>query len=652
MLCLHLPVSGRARPDVNGRLLLEAGRLTDARREFWAEADSAQLVGDHEAFADAALGLGGVWVHEHRQVVERARVLELQRRALTLVEPASPLAHRLRMRVLAEEAYLTQDVERVMDELDATRACGDAIALAEALAVAHHGILGPDHAQTRLALADELVTIAARTGRQFDAVRGLTWRAVDLFLAGDRHAERSLRELRELLTVDPCDCFDYIVATLDVMLAVRRGDLADAEVQAAACYRQGQAVGDADALGFYSGQLAAIHWFQGRSAELLPAITDFAHSTTLATPNEMVFAGLAVLAADAGDFDAARSALEGLRRDGLAAIPRSSNWLATMMCVCEAADFLRDVAAAEEAYELLSPYASLPVTISLAVVCFGSAHRPLGMAAHAMGDLDRAIDHLDAALVADLAFANRPAHAVDCAVLADLLEERAAPADARRAVELRSSAIDAAERHGMTARAARWRSQAASRDVAAVTMTRRGTRWHVAVDERSVEVGHSTGMSYLATLVERAGQEIPCIELASRSALTLTGVPAEPLLDPQAIAAYRQHITSLQEDIDEADACADLERAATKRVELDRYLEELTKATGLGGRSRHFHDDAERARVAVSKAIKRAIAHLEAADPHIADELRARVVTGMRCVFRPRYARARILPPLERSMPG
>src|SRR5262249_37091190 len=138
----------------------------------------------------------------------------------------------------------------------------------------------------------------------------------------------------------------------------------------------------------------------------------------------------------------------------------------------------------------------------------------------------------------------------------------------------------------------------------------------------------------LAVLAAHPGHEVSCLELATGSALSPRGTPGEPLLDRQAVAAYRARITALQEEIDDADACADLERAATARLELDRYLEELAKATGLAGRSRHFADDAERARVAVHKAIKRALAQIEAADPQIADELRHRVATGMRCVFR------------------
>ena len=81
-----------------GRELLEAGRLAEAREQLWHEAQAADAEGDAESFAAAALGLGGVWVHEHRSTLELARVVELQHRALAGSIPASALSHRLRLR--------------------------------------------------------------------------------------------------------------------------------------------------------------------------------------------------------------------------------------------------------------------------------------------------------------------------------------------------------------------------------------------------------------------------------------------------------------------------------------------------------------------------------------------------------------------------
>ena len=320
-----------------------------------------------------------------------------------------------------------------------------------------------------------------------------------------------------------------------------------------------------------------------------------------------------------------------LSRDGLAAIPRSSNWLVTMLAVCEAAHQLDDVDAARTAYRLLAPYADLPVMVSLGIACFGSAHRPLGLAAETMGDLDLAIRHFEAAVVADLAVQHRPAHSIDCATLAGALERRGTPDDRRRAAELRSGAVRHARQMGMAAHARRW--EAARVDSPAVTFVDDGTAWRVSVDERSATLPHGLGASYLAALVARAGEAVPSLELASGNALTLRGDTGDLVLDDAAKAAYRRRIEELQDDVDEAESNADLERAALAHAELDRYLEELARATGLSGRSRRFDDDAERARVSVNKAIKRALAQLDRVDAVIGAEVRSRVVTGMRCTF-------------------
>ena len=68
-------------------------------------------------------------------------------------------------------------------------------------------------------------------------------------------------------------------------------------------------------------------------------------------------------------------------------------------------------------------------------------------------------------------------------------------------------------------------------------------------------------------------------------------------------------------------------------AELDRFVAELARATGFGGRTRSFVDGAERARVSVHKAIKRALATIAEADPTLGRELASRVVTGTRCVY-------------------
>jgi hypothetical protein len=260
---------------MTGRMLLETGRLGEARDQFWRDAEAAERRRDADALAAAALGLGGIWVHEYRSTLDLARVSGLQRRAVAQLDASSPLARRLLARLAAEHAYLAGDATAILAELSsARRRTTDPLVLAEALSLAHHCLLGPDHAEQRLALAEELIAVSPTTGRPLDGLMGLAWRTVDLFLAGDLRAARSLSELREWLEIDRCDALRYLVAALDVTLATRAGRLVEAEQLADACYRLGLDVGDADADAWYGAQLVAIRWLQGREAELLPRLGD------------------------------------------------------------------------------------------------------------------------------------------------------------------------------------------------------------------------------------------------------------------------------------------------------------------------------------------------------------------------------------------
>jgi hypothetical protein len=57
--------------------------------------------------------------------------------------------------------------------------------------------------------------------------------------------------------------------------------------------------------------------------------------------------------------------------------------------------------------------------------------------------------------------------------------------------------------------------------------------------------------------------------------------------------------------------------------------------TGLGGRSRESGSSAERARVAVRKAIVAALAKVAEAQPELARHLHERVSTGTTCRYEP-----------------
>jgi hypothetical protein len=612
---------------------LARGRLREAREQFWIEHAAANDANDVIGSAEAALGLGGLWVHEHHSTFERARVLAAQRAALAHIDESSALAARLRVRLAAERAFEAGDGSIVMAELASARAHDDPVVAAEAVSLAHRCLLGPHFAAERAALAGELLLLAAATGRPTDHLMGLVWRTCNAILAGEDRARRSLGELRRALEVERCDALAYVVAAWEVMLTIRAGRLSDADNLAEGCLRLGTDVGDVDAANWYGAQLMAIRWAQGRVGELLGLVDELDQSGTVPELGAVSTAALAVVAAAAGDELTARSALARLGAGRLGRLPRGGVWLATMAAVCDAANALSDAEAASEAYELLVPFATLPVLVGPGVACFGSVHRPLGTAALTFGDIDLAIDHLESAVAANLALGHLPAYVASLATAADLLIHRNHAGDSARAERLQAVADRHAAECEVTADARQWLRLPRRSNVDVVTIRQSAKACKISVGERVVVLRPTVGIRYLAELTNNPGRSISSEALVGSHGDVGVAPRREPVLDDVAKASYRARIKELRAEIDDADLCADLERASRARLELDELVEQLGRACGLRGATRSFVDDRERARVAVRKAITRALDAIAKVDPEIAHELEARVVTGSRCMF-------------------
>ncbi len=167
--------------------------------------------------------------------------------------------------------------------------------------------------------------------------------------------------------------------------------------------------------------------------------------------------------------------------------------------------------------------------------------------------------------------------------------------------------------------------------VGLVTCLRAGRRWRVALADRSVLVEDSIGMLHLAVLIANPRHDIAAAELAAGLAAlgaASASVTVQPLLDQEAISEYRSRLRQLEEGPGQAAPEQD-------RTEREWLLAQLAGAAGLGGRTRAFPDDGERARVAVGKAIRRALGRIAAADAVIGEHLSQSVHTGARCSYWP-----------------
>jgi hypothetical protein len=620
----------------------EAGDLQASRDSFERAYRLAERAGDAESMALAALGLAGLWVAERRTVTSTVLLEARLQHVLALLDPRSALALRVRTRLAGEADYARGTHAAVLAALDEVRAQqadaagaagGDPELLAEALRIAHHCLLGPEHVSARRELAVELTKASFRTERHSDLLMGLLWQTADAYCAGDPHAGRLLGELKDHLAQRDHLAVGFVASAIDVMLAIRAGRFADAEALAAVCASRGEAAGDADHAWWSAAQLVTIRWYQGRLTELLPMLDDRVHSPVLSAVDNSAVAALAVAAALSGDRPKAASALAALCGSDLAALPRSSSWLVTMNGVVEAAYLLEEPDVAARAYELLRPYAHLPMIGSLGITCFGSVRHALGVAALTSRQLEEAIEHLTAAVQHNLALAHWPALVASRQRLAQAHALRGSPGDADAARRELDAATTEAASAGLPVPDYPAADSAPAPAVAEIQ--RVGRKWRLTLRGRGVLVEDSIGMVHLAVLIANPRHEIQAADLvAGLAGLSGTGGEAgaaQRVLDPEAIAEYRSRLKRLDTEIDELDP----DRTRQARAERDWLVAQLSSAAGFGGRTRAFPDQPERARVAVGKAIRRALARITEADGVIGEHLRQTVHTGVRCSYWP-----------------
>ena len=159
--------------------------------------------------------------------------------------------------------------------------------------------------------------------------------------------------------------------------------------------------------------------------------------------------------------------------------------------------------------------------------------------------------------------------------------------------------------------------------------------WSIDYDGLGARLIEVKGFHDLARLLAQPEETLHCLELSGAAA---TEDAAHDVLDEQARREYRRRIEELQQELETAEADNDPARSEPVRRELDALIEQLAKATGLGGRSRKLGHTAERARSAVTWRIRSAIKKIKAAHPQLGQHLSNSIRTGTFCVYSPESA--------------
>jgi len=180
-------------------------------------------------------------------------------------------------------------------------------------------------------------------------------------------------------------------------------------------------------------------------------------------------------------------------------------------------------------------------------------------------------------------------------------------------------------------------------------LRREGDYWTVIFEGQTVRVRDRKGMRHLARLLADPGREFHVLDLVA--AETGTGAPVDSnpvgrlpssgvgdagaMLDARAKDAYRRRLAEIEDDSAQALAIGDGERAAQADVERDFLVHELARAVGLGGHDRRAASASERARVAVTRAIRQAIARVADHHPELGEHLDHAIRTGAYCSYSP-----------------
>lgn len=178
---------------------------------------------------------------------------------------------------------------------------------------------------------------------------------------------------------------------------------------------------------------------------------------------------------------------------------------------------------------------------------------------------------------------------------------------------------------------------------------REGDYWSLIFEGHTIRVRDVKGIRYLARLLAEPGREFHVLDLVAaeagnggKSDTNRRGKAPRPdpgdageMLDARAKDAYRRRLAEIDEDIERAHELQDADRIAQADSERAFLVRELARAVGLGGRDRRASSASERARVAVTRAVRQAIARIGEHHPRLGEQLSRAVRTGTYCAYIP-----------------
>ncbi len=638
-----------------GDAAVRSGQWSRATEAYVAAADLARRLRRPVELTRAALGLGAGLGGFEVRLFDQRQIDLLEEAFGALPDEDSALRAWVMARLAVALSFVGSDERRTelaRDAVAMARRVGDAAALAYALSTYCDAVATPEHHAERLAASAEMVGLARTAGDRELELLAHRFRVEALFQAGDIAAlDAEIETYARLAEVLRQPISQWYVPLFRGARALMEGRFQDSERLANQALEMGERAQSTNArmMADYT-QLTEAFRQAGRFDEMEVQWQRFVEAfPEMASVADWIAFALATVGQ--GNQAKARADLERLTATGaVTALGGGGMWIVMTVFMAEVAAGVRSVPAAQVLYEALLPFGPQFVICGTAGATYGSVWRHLALLADVLGRPDEAAEHFDRAIGAHRAAGALPYLAHTQREFAGMLLRSGRHGDRERAQSLLTEAIETYGRLGMTP----WlhRAEAMSDAPAAPNEFRRdGDVWTVTFAGRTVRLRDAKGVRDLATLLRRPGTEVHCSELLaaaeggasptrSRRGLGEARLAQRPatgdeVLDRQAQTAYRNRLVELRDELEDAEAANDGERAARARFEMDVLAAELASALGLGGRSRTTGDPAERARKAVTERIRAAIRRIEQAHPPLGRHLRNSIHTGAFCSYRP-----------------
>ena len=626
-----------------GDASLRSGDISAARDAFVAAAGHARREGSPELLARAALGLGSGLDGFEVRLFDHAQLTLLEEALATLPPEPSALRAWAMARLSVALTFAERGPRRLQlaeDAVGMASAVDDPRALAYALAARCDATAGPEHVDERLEAATEIARLAQRVADRGMELLGRRNRLIALLESGDIAGVDAEIDRYELVADGIGQpLYQWYVPLWRGMRALMEGRLD------AAWAHQRNAATIGERAGSHNAALNAdvLAWNalrqEGRKQE---AADRLSQQLALADGIYGEDFWVALVTPQLHPVQA-RAALDRFVARGFAEFPRDAVWLAAMTYAAETCGQLGHTAAAEYLDTLIRPHHTRFAVDAIGAACYGSMARPLGIVATVLGRRADASARFDEALEVHRACG---ASALVAETLHDLGWSLLSLGDERAGHAALEEANALYQSLGMDRRASFVEAPTAPPEPGNVFRLD-GEYWTLIYRGRTARVADSKGLRDIATLVARPGQELHVADLIAATdppatrggARTRTAAlrrgSTDAVLDDRARADYRARLVDLRDELEDAEANADIARAEVARAEMDAIASELAAALGLGGRGRATGDPAERARKAVTQRIRNSLRRLADVHPELAAHLDRSLRTGRFCTYRP-----------------